>query len=121
MWGFAQTKSMRAGAKAAALVCAYVAGLAYSLFLAGATHNIPTIWTANAVAIAAFMVLNRRQALTFMVASAVLHVTLELVIGAPAQFVLMVAVLDTLQTLATAVLLRALRVPSRVRDPRGLF
>ena len=121
MGGFARAESMKAGAKAAALVCAYVAGLSYSLFLAGATHNIPTIWTANAVAIAAFMVLNRRQALAFMVATGLLHVTLEVMIGAPMRFVLMVGVLDTIQTFGTAVLLRWMRVPTRVRDPRGLF
>jgi len=121
MWGFAQTENMKAGAKAAALVCAYVAGLAYSLFLAGATHNIPTIWTANAVATAAVMVLNRRQALTFMVASAALHITLELVVGLPVRFVLIATALDAVQTVGTAVLLRWMRVPTRVRDPRALF
>ncbi|MET3668005.1 ATP-binding protein [Caulobacter sp. 1776] len=121
MWGFAQTESMKASAKAAALVCAYVAGLAYSLFLAGATHNIPTIWTANAVATAAVMVLNRRQAVTFMVASAALHIALELVVGLPIRFVLIATALDAVQTVGTAVLLRWMRVPTRVRDPRGLF
>jgi len=120
-WGFARTETTKANARVAALVCAYVAGLAYSLFLAGATHNIPTIWTANAVAISAFMVLNRRQAIVFMLATGVLHVTLELMIGAPARFVTMVAVLDTIQTAGTAALLRGLRVPTRVRDPRSLF
>jgi len=120
-WGFARTETTRTNARAAALVCAYVAGLAYSLFLAGATHNIPTIWTANAVAIAAFMVLNRRQALGFMLATGVLHITLELTIGASARFVTVIAVLDTIQTFGTAMLLRWLKVPTRVRDPRGLF
>jgi signal transduction histidine kinase/ActR/RegA family two-component response regulator len=121
MWGFARTETTKANARAAALVCAYVAGLAYSLFLAGATHNIPTIWTANAVAIAAFMVLSRRQAVGFMLATGVLHITLELMIDAPIRFVAMVAVLDTIQTAGTAALLRWLHVPTRVRDPRSLF
>ena len=117
-----QHKAASNGAtNAVALVCAYVAGLAYSLFLAGATHNIPTIWTANAVAIAAFMVLNRRQALTFMVATGALHIVLELMIGAPMRFVLIVTVLDTIQTAGTAALLRWMRVPTKVRDPRSLF
>jgi signal transduction histidine kinase/ActR/RegA family two-component response regulator len=111
----------KANAKLAALVCAYVCGLGYSLFLAGATHNIPTIWTANAVAIAAFMVLNRRQALAFMLVTGALHATLELTIGASARFVILVTVLDTLQTAGTAALLRWMRVPTRVRDPRNLF
>jgi len=108
-------------AKPVALICAYVAGLAYSLFLAGATHNIPTIWTANAVAIAAMMVLSRRQAVGFLVAASLLHVILELLIGAPPRFVMIVGVLDTLQVVGTAALLRWMRVPVRVRDPRGLL
>jgi signal transduction histidine kinase/CheY-like chemotaxis protein len=120
-WGFARTETTRANARAAALVCAYVAGLAYSLFLAGATHNIPTIWIANAVAIAAFTVLNRRQAVGFMLATGALHITLELMIGAPMRFVAMVTVLDTIHTAGTAALLRWLKVPTRVRDPRSLF
>ena len=121
MWGFARTETTRANARLAALVCAYVCGLGYSLFLAGATHNIPTIWTANAVAIAAFLVLNRRQAVAFMLVTAVLHATLELTIGASARFVALVTVLDTVQTAGTAALLHGMRVPTRVRDPRSLF
>jgi signal transduction histidine kinase/ActR/RegA family two-component response regulator len=121
MWGFARTETTRANARLAALVCAYVCGLGYSLFLAGATHNIPTIWTANAVAIAAFLVLNRRQAVAFMLVTAALHATLELTIGASARFVALVTVLDTVQTAGTAALLHGMRVPTRVRDPRSLF
>lgn len=116
-----EMQTTRANARLAALVCAYVCGLGYSLFLAGATHNIPTIWTANAVAIAAFLVLNRRQALAFLLVTGALHATLELTIGASARFVILVTVLDTVQTAGTAALLRWMRVPTRVRDPRGLF
>ena len=116
-----QMPTTRADARLAALVCAYVFGLAYSLFLAGATHNIPTIWTANAVAIAAFLVLNRRQAVAFLLITGVLHATLELAIGASARFVVLVTVLDILQTTGTAALLRGMRMPTRLRDPRGLF
>ena len=108
-------------AKPVALVCAYSAAMAYSLFLAGATHNIPTIWTANAVAIGALMVLNRRQGLAFLAAAAVLHVALELLVGDGPRFVLIVTVLDSLLIAATAGLLKWLRTPSRVRDPRGLL
>lgn len=107
--------------KPVALTCAYFAGLTYSLFLAGATHNIPTIWTANAIAIAAMMVLRRREAVGFLIATNLLHITLEMLIGAPPRFVLLVAVLDTLQTVGAAALLRWMRVPSKVRDPRGLL
>lgn len=104
-----------------ALICAYVAGLAYSLFLAGATHNIPTIWTANAVAIVAFMVLNPRQSATFMAASCLLHVAIELGIGEPPRFVMLVTVLDAVQALGTALLMRRMGVSSRVRDPKSLI
>ena len=121
MWGFASTRDTQASARTTALVCAYVAGLSYSLFLAGATHNLPTIWTANAVAIAAYLVLNRRQALAFTIATCALHSVLELTIGAPTKFVIMVTVLDTIQTAGTAVLMRWMHVPTRVRDPRSLF
>jgi signal transduction histidine kinase/AmiR/NasT family two-component response regulator len=107
--------------KLVALTCAYVAGLGYSLFLAGATHNIPTIWTANAVAIVAFMVLSQRQSATFMVASSLLHIAIELGIGEPARFVILVTVLDGVQTLGTALLMRRIGVPSRVRDPKSLL
>lgn len=117
----ARDEDRKSATRAATLVCAYVAGLAYSLFLAGATHNIPTIWTANAVAIAAFLVLNRRLVLAFLVATTVLHITLELLVGDSPRFVLTVTVLDSLQTLGTAALLRWMKVPARVRDPRGLF
>lgn len=106
---------------AVALVFAYAAGLAYSLFLAGATHNIPTIWTANAVALAACMILNRRQALAFLAVTSVLHILLELKIGGSVRFVLVVTVLDTLQAVGTGALLRWMRVPTKVRDPRSLF
>jgi len=112
----------RKGARrAAALVCAYAAGLAYSQFLAGATHNIPSIWTANAVAIAAFLALNRRHVLAFVIASSALHVILQLATGASARFIAMVTVLDTLQAAGAALAMRGLGIPSRVRDPRSLF
>jgi signal transduction histidine kinase/ActR/RegA family two-component response regulator len=111
----------RAWTRPVALTCAYFAGLAYSLFLAGATHNIPTIWTANAVAVAAMMVLRRREAIGFLVASSVLHLVLELLTGMSLRFVMVVGVLDILQVVGTAALLKTLHVPTRVRDPRGLL
>ena len=37
------------------LLAAFVGSMAYSLFLAGATHDLPSIWTANAVMIAGLL------------------------------------------------------------------
>ena len=44
----------------AALTAGYAAAMAHSLFLSGATHNLPTIWIPNAVAVAGLLVLPRR-------------------------------------------------------------
>jgi len=108
-------------AKPFALLCAYAAAMAYSLFLASFLRNVPTLWTANAVAIAALMVLPRRQAIDFLIASTLVHIGLELALGVPWRFVAIVSVLDAPQTIAIAALMRAMRVPSRVRDARGLL
>jgi len=108
-------------ARPIALVCAYAAAMAYSLFLASTLRNMPTLWTANAVAIAALMVLPRRQAIGFLIATTLVHIGLELALGVPWRFVAIVSVLDTPQTIIIAMLMRALGVPSKVRDPRGLL
>ena len=108
-------------AKPVTLVCAYAAAMAYSLFLARAMHNMPTLWTANAVAIAALMVLPRRQAIGFLIATAAVHIGMELALGIPWRFVAIVSVLDTPQTIIIALLMRAMGVPPKVRDPRGLL
>lgn len=105
----------------AALLCAYAASLAYSLVLAGATHNIPTIWTSNAIVIVALMVLDRRQGAMFLLVSSLIHMAIELAVGEPMRFVLTVTVLDNIQTFGTAVLLRRMGVPNRVRDPKSLL
>ncbi len=103
------------------LACAYAAAIGYSLFLASAMRNMPTIWTANAVAIAALLTLPRRQAIGFLIVSTILHVGLELGAGVPLRFVAIVSLLDTPQTIIIAVLLKWMRVPTKVRDPRGLL
>jgi signal transduction histidine kinase len=108
-------------AKPIALICAYAAAMAYSLFLARFMHNMPTLWTANAVAIAALMVLPRRQAIGFLIATAIVHIGLELALGIPWRFVAIVSVLDTPQTIIIALMMRAMGVPSKVRDARGLL
>ena len=85
------------GRRCAALIAAYCAAIVYSLFFAGATQDIPTIWTANAVAIAGLLTLNRRQGGLMLALCAVAHVVLELAVGDTIQFVLTVTTLDTLQ------------------------
>lgn len=105
----------------AILTAAYVAGMAYSLFLAGASHHIPTLWTANAVLIAGLLLLNRRQGAILLVLTAALHVAIELSIGDSPRFVLVVTGLDALQATATAALLRLARAPIRVRSMRGFL
>jgi len=112
---------LRDWAKPAALLCAYAAAMAYSLFLAYAIHNMPTLWTSNAVAIGALLVLPRLQAIGFLLASAVVQVGLEMAMGAPWRPVATVTILDTSQIIATAALMRWMRAPARVRDARGLL
>lgn len=105
----------------AALTIAYAAAISYSLFLAGATLGVPTIWTANAVLIAGLMALERRQGIALLALAAPIHIGLELIAKDPLEFVLLVTLLDTLQVAATAAVLRALRLPTRIRDMRGLL
>jgi signal transduction histidine kinase/ActR/RegA family two-component response regulator len=105
----------------ALLTLAYAGCMAYSLFLAGAAQRIPTIWTANAVLIAGLLLLNRRQGLALLGLTAVLHVAMELAVGDSPRFVLTVTVLDALQTMATAAVLRLMRLPIRVRSMRGFL
>jgi signal transduction histidine kinase/ActR/RegA family two-component response regulator len=105
----------------AALTAAYAAAIAYSLFLAGATLGVPTIWTANAVLIAGLLTLGRRQGALLIGLAAAIHVALELIAGDPPRFVFIVTVLDSLQVVATAAVLRLLRLPAKVRDMRGLL
>jgi integral membrane sensor domain MASE1 len=112
---------IQAHRRLAILTAAYVAGMAYSLFLAGAAHHIPAIWTANAVLIAGLLLLNRRQGAILLALTAALHIGVELSVGDPPRFVLVVTGLDALQAMATATLLRLTRAPIRVRTMRGFL
>jgi signal transduction histidine kinase/CheY-like chemotaxis protein len=119
--GVQRNDGMRDWARAAALVCAYVASVAYSLFLAGATHNLPTIWTANAIAIGALMVLNQRQGLTFLAVTCILRIVLGLTTQDNLRFTLLITGVDAIQMAGTAYLLRWMGAPVRIRDQRGLL
>ena len=109
-----------ARSRLAILTAAYVASMSYSLFLAGATQDLSTIWAANAVGIAGLLILNRLQGAALLALTAALHLVIETAIGDPPRFVLFVAVLDTVQIALTAALLRLCHTPIRVRDMRTI-
>ncbi|WP_199228614.1 MASE1 domain-containing protein, partial [Caulobacter sp. D4A] len=103
------------------LTIAYLASMAYSLFLTGAAQEIATIWTANAVLIAGLMVLDRRRGVGLLVVCTLLHLALSLLTSKSSAFAVAVTALDAVQITATAVALRLLRLPGRVRGMRGLL
>ncbi|MDG2530537.1 ATP-binding protein [Caulobacter endophyticus] len=103
------------------LTVAYVASMAYSLFLTGAAQEIATIWTANAVIIAGLMTLDRRRGAMLLAVTSVLHLLLSLATSTSSAFALAVTLLDGVQIAATAFALRLLRLPGKVRNMRGLL
>jgi len=105
----------------AGLTLAFLAAYVYSLFLAGVTHGLPTIWTANAVLVAGLLLLNRRQGVALLAMTSVLHIALELMFGDTARFAFLVTLVDVVQIVATAAMLRALRLPTRIRSMGGLL
>ncbi|WP_296595472.1 ATP-binding protein [Phenylobacterium sp.] len=109
------------GRRLAVLVAAYAAAAAYSLLLAGATQNLPVIWTANAVVVAGLLILSKRAALWLLVCCSLVHVGVQIWINRNVGFVVAVTLLDSLQALATAALIRRLRIPVRIRRMRHLF
>ena len=121
MRGVTSRDGIRSWSKPALLVCAYVASVAYSLFLAGATHNLPTLWTANAIAIGALLVLNKRQGLAFLAITCALRIVLGLSTQDNLRFTLLVTLVDALQMAGTAYLLRRMGAQTRIHDPRRLL
>jgi signal transduction histidine kinase/ActR/RegA family two-component response regulator len=105
----------------AGLTVAYVASMAYSLFLTGAAQEIATIWTANAVIIAGLMTLDRQRGAALLALTSVLHLLLSLATSNSSAFALAVTILDGVQIAATAFALRLLRLPGKVRNMRGLL
>lgn len=105
----------------AILTAVYAAALAHGLFLSGATHAIPTIWTANAVIVAGLLLLSRRHGAFLLATALVLHVALGLLGGDPLPFTLAISLLDLAQVYAGAELMKFLRTPIRVRDMRGFL
>ncbi|MDZ4370867.1 MAG: ATP-binding protein [Phenylobacterium sp.] len=103
------------------LTAAYAAAMSYSLFLAGATHGMPVIWTANAVVVAGLLVLRRREGIFLLASTSILHVLLQVGAGDDVAPVLRYTVVDAIQEVATAILLTSLGLRRRVRDMRGLI
>ena len=104
----------------AGLLTAFVGSMAYSLFLAGATQNLPSIWTANAVIIAGLLTLTGRARWILLVLAGLADVAVELVAGVDLSFILVVAPQDMLQVAITAWGLHRLRLTSHMRSPWGL-
>jgi len=117
----ARRSALRRWRRPVALTIAYLASMAYSLFLTGAAQEIATIWTANAVLIAGLMVLDRRRGVGLLVVCTLLHLVLSLLTSKSSAFAVAVTALDAVQITATAVALRLLRLPGRVRGMRGLL
>ena len=109
------------GPKLAGLVAAYAAAIGYSLYLAGATNGMPTIWAANAVAVAGLLSLPRRTAPAFLAMTSVIHVVLELAAGGQPVTVLQYTFFDALQEVAVAATLIALGLPRTIRSMRDLL
>ena len=106
--------------KPVALTAAAMTAMVYSLSLAGATRNLPTIWTFNAVVVGGMMALSVRQGRALLIATTVMHVVVETAMGEAARVASTAALLDCVQIVVTVHLLRRLRAPARVRDIRGL-
>jgi signal transduction histidine kinase/ActR/RegA family two-component response regulator len=105
----------------AVLTLAFLTANSYSLFLAGVTHGLPTIWAANAILVAGLLVLDRRHGAALLAMTSALHITLELLVGDTLRFAVLVTLVDVAQIVGAAVLMRALRLPTRVRSMRGLL
>jgi len=109
------------GGRLAALVAAFAASMAYSLFLAGATQGIPTIWTANAVVAVGLLTLSWRNGMALLAIASAIHVAFQLAVGDPPVFIGIVTALDGAHAVAMALLLRAVGCRGRLRDMRALI
>jgi signal transduction histidine kinase/ActR/RegA family two-component response regulator len=107
--------------KLGGLTVAYALAMSYSLFLAGATHGMPVIWTANAVVVAGLLILRLRDGALLLLSTSVLHIVLELAAGDVLAMVLRYTMVDAVQEVATAALLIGLNLRRRIRDMRSLL
>lgn len=104
----------------AGLVAAFSGSVLFSLFLAGATHNLPSIWMANAVVIAGLLTLKGKARWTMLALTAVAHVVIELMAGVRFSFILLVVPQDVIQNVIIAWSLQRLGLTNHMRSPWGL-
>ena len=109
------------GRRLAILIACHAVSMSYSLFLAGATQGIPTIWTANAIVAVGLLVLRPRNGAVLIGVSSLVHMALQLLVRDPLVFVGLVTVLDGVHAVALAALLRAVGCRGRLRNMRSLI
>jgi len=102
------------------LLAAFVGSIAFSLFLAGATRNLPSIWTANAVVIAGLVALKGQARWILLGLTGVAHVVVELIAGVRLSFILQVIPQDLIQNFAIAWGLSRMGLTNHMRTPWGL-
>lgn len=105
----------------AILACAYAAVFAHSVFLSGATVDIPTIWGANAVVLAGLLVLPRQLAPPLLAVTSALHLVLELLAGDTLAYALSVTTMDAIQVSLAAFAIKALKLQIRIRSMQDLL
>ncbi|PHY22341.1 ATP-binding protein [Caulobacter sp. BP25] len=104
----------------AGLVAAFSGSVVFSLFLAGATHNLPSIWMANAVVIAGLLTLKGKARWAMLALTAIAHVAIELIAGVRLSFILLVVPQDVVQNVIIAWALQRLGLTNHMRSPWGL-
>lgn len=104
----------------AGLLAAFGGSIVFSLFLAGATHNLPSIWTANAVVIAGLLTLKGKARWIMLALAGVTHVAIELIAGVRLSFIVLVVPQDLIQNVLIAWSLERLGLTTQMRSPWGL-
>ncbi|MDR6627176.1 ATP-binding protein [Caulobacter segnis] len=104
----------------AGLLAAFGGSIIFSLFLAGATHNLPSIWTANAVVIAGLLTLKGNARWVMLALVGLTHVAIELIAGVRVSFILLVVPQDLIQNVLIAWGLERLGLTNHMRSPWGL-
>ena len=104
----------------AGLLAAFGGSIVFSLFLAGATHNLPSIWTANAVIIAGLLTLKGKARWIMLALAGVTHVAIELIAGVRLSFIVLVVPQDLIQNVLIAWSLERLGLTNQMRSPWGL-
>lgn len=103
----------------AGLVAAFAGSIVFSLFLAGSTHNLPSIWTANAVVIAGLLTLKGNARWVMLALTGVVHVAIELIAGVRFSFIVLVVPQDLIQNVIIAWSLERLGLTNHMRSPWG--